>query len=38
MTSFFKMRKEHYDVIAVYFSICTKSMSFEQSKINVIEE
>ena len=32
------MRKEHYDVIAVYFSICTKSKSFEQRKINVIEE
>ena len=30
------MRKEHYDVIAVYFSICTKYKSFEQWKINVI--
>ena len=26
-------RKEHYDVNAVYFSICTKSKSFEQWKI-----
>ena len=32
------MRKEHYDVIAVYFSICTKSKSFEKWKINVIKE
>ena len=32
------MWKEHYDVIAVYFCICTKSKSFEQWKINVIEE
>ena len=24
------MRKEHDDVIAVYFSFCTKSKSFEQ--------
>ena len=32
------MRKEHYDVIVVYFSICTKSKSFEQWKINVIDE
>ena len=32
------MRKEHYDVIAVYFSIYTKAKSFEQWKINVIEE
>ena len=32
------MRKEHYDVIAVYFAIFTKSRSFEQWKINVIEE
>ena len=27
---------EHYDVTAVYFSICTKSKSFEQLKIYVI--
>ena len=32
------MRKEHYDIIAVYFSICTKQKSFEQLKMNVIEE
>ena len=32
------VRKEHYDVIAVYFSICTKSKSFEQWKIHVIKE
>ena len=32
------MRKEHYDVIDVYFSICTKFKSFEQWKLNVIEE
>ena len=32
------MRKEHCDVIAVYFSICIKSKSFEQWKINIIEE
>ena len=31
-------RKEHYDVTAVYFSICTKSKSFEQWKTYVIEE
>ena len=32
------MRKEHYDVIDVYFSICTKSKLFEQWKINIIKE
>ena len=32
------VRKEHYDVTAAYFSICTKSKSFEQWIINVIEE
>ena len=32
------MRKEHYDVIAVYFSIYIKSKSSEQWKINVIKE
>ena len=32
------MRKEHNDVIADDFSIRTKSKSFEQWKINVIEE
>ena len=31
-------RKEHYDVTAVYFSICTKSKSFEHWKIYVIEK
>ena len=31
-------RKEHYKVTAAYFSICTKSKSFEQWKIYVIEE
>ena len=31
-------RMEHYDVITVYFSICTKSKSFEQWKIYVIEK
>ena len=31
-------RKDHYDVTAVYFSICTKSKSFEQWKIYVIEK
>ena len=32
------MRREHYDGIAVDFSICTKFKPFEQWKINVIEE
>ena len=32
------VRKEHYDVTAVYFCICTKSQSFEQWKIYVIEK
>ena len=32
------VRKEHYDVTDVYFSICTKVESFEQWKIYVIEE
>ena len=32
------VKKEQYDVTAVYFSICTKSKSLEQWKIFVIEE
>ena len=32
------VRKEHYGVTAVYFSICTKSKSFEKWKIYVIEK
>ena len=32
------VRKEHYDVTAVYLSICTKSKSFEQWKIYAIEK
>ena len=32
------IRKGHYDVTAIYFSIYTKSKSLEQWKINIIEE
>ena len=32
------VRKEHNDVTAIYFFICTKSKSFEQWKLYVIEE
>ena len=32
------VRKEHNDVIPVYFCIHTKSKSYEQGKINVIDE
>ena len=32
------VRKQHYDVIAVYFSIYSKPESYEHEKINVIDE
>ena len=32
------VRKEHYDVIPIYFCIHNKSKSYEQRKINVIDE
>ena len=34
----FLIWKVNYDIIAVYFSICIKSKSFEQWKIYFIEE
>ena len=32
------VRKEHYDVIDIYFSISTKPELFKQWKINVTDE